>query len=32
MDEMYVVKRDGDVQPMLFDKILHHIAQKINLQ
>jgi len=25
MDEMYVVKRDGDVQPMLFDKILHRL-------
>jgi ribonucleoside-diphosphate reductase alpha subunit len=25
MDEMHVIKRDGNIQPMLFDKILHRL-------
>jgi ribonucleoside-diphosphate reductase alpha subunit len=32
MDEMCVIKRDGTIQPMLFDKILHRIKTLGNIE
>jgi len=32
MDEMCVIKRDGSIQPMMFDKILHRIKTLGNME